>query len=152
MHKKWLQLLLVVGLMLVLAACSQTAEPAPESEAPAQQEEPVVDQESEDTEIEDADVSDSEEGDLEEPDVEDQKSSPPEIDAAQLFISNCAGCHGRNRQGGSGPALLPDRLTKTDSEYAEFISNGSGRMPSFENRLSEEEIKALAVWILTPVE
>jgi mono/diheme cytochrome c family protein len=36
---------------------------------------------------------------------------------AAFYAFNCASCHGENRQGGVGPALLPDTLTETDAHY-----------------------------------
>ncbi len=72
------------------------------------------------------------------------------IDPVTLFANNCARCHGADRSGKAGPALLPTRLNKDASQYAHTITNGSGGMPAFGNRLSAEEINALADWILTP--
>jgi cytochrome c551 len=74
------------------------------------------------------------------------------IDPASIFAQNCAGCHGADRSGNRGPSLLPDRLTKDASQYANTITNGSGGMPSFSSKLSADEINALAEWILTEPE
>jgi mono/diheme cytochrome c family protein len=46
-------------------------------------------------------------------------------EAATLYRDNCAVCHGADRLGGTGPALLPEnlqRLKKTDA--AELIGGG----------------------------
>lgn len=72
-----------------------------------------------------------------------------EIDAAALYSANCAGCHGEDRSGRSGPALLPSRLTRDPDDYAELITNGGGGMPAFGSRLSADEIDALVEFILT---
>lgn len=72
-----------------------------------------------------------------------------EIDAAAIFSSNCARCHGADRSGRNGPALLPERLTKDASTYQATISNGSGPMPAFGSRLGADEINALVEFILS---
>lgn len=79
-------------------------------------------------------------------------SEPAEIDPAAIFSSNCARCHGADRSGKNGPALLPDRLTKDPSAYEATITNGSGPMPTFGNRLSADEISALVEFILSAPE
>ena len=70
---------------------------------------------------------------------------------ADLFTSNCAGCHGPAGEGGVGPALAGG-LARFDSieEVVGFVSTGvPGRMPGFETRLSPEEIDAVVdyVWV-----
>ncbi len=70
------------------------------------------------------------------------------IDAAAIFSTRCSSCHGADRGGGTGPALLPATLTKDASAYVDTIINGSGRMPSFEGRLSTDEINALVEFIM----
>ncbi len=70
---------------------------------------------------------------------------------ADLFASNCAGCHGAAGEGGVGPALAGG-LTRFDSieEVVSFVSTGvPGSMPGFETRLSPEEIEAVVdyVWV-----
>jgi DNA-binding beta-propeller fold protein YncE len=42
----------------------------------------------------------------------------------QAYQDSCSGCHGPNREGGIGPALIPDRLTELDSFYFDAIKNG----------------------------
>ncbi len=42
----------------------------------------------------------------------------------QYFTDTCGGCHGANRQGGTGPALIPGRLTGEDDFYFDIIKNG----------------------------
>ena len=74
--------------------------------------------------------------------------TPAAIDAAKLFATNCAVCHGEKRQGvsGLGPALTPTSLTKlSDAEVKSTILKGRSNtaMAGFEGRLSLEEIDAL---------
>lgn len=42
----------------------------------------------------------------------------------QFYADTCGGCHGPNREGGTGPALIPARLTSGDEFYFETIKNG----------------------------
>jgi cytochrome c oxidase cbb3-type subunit 3 len=68
------------------------------------------------------------------------------IDAAALFASNCAGCHGDDGKGGFGPDL-----SRSSYEYGKdpvsvttSIANGRGdKMPAFGGRLSSAEVAAL---------
>jgi mono/diheme cytochrome c family protein len=74
-------------------------------------------------------------------------------DAAALFQANrCISCHGADRQGGVGPALLPDRLTKPAADYISTITDGKGGMPAFGNRLTPEQIQAIVNWLQTPLQ
>ena len=52
-----------------------------------------------------------------------------DLTAAEFFGANCAGCHGADRSGGVGPALLPDRLTEADDFYIDTILNGRPGTP-----------------------
>ena len=72
---------------------------------------------------------------------------------AQLFEQQCAACHGANRLGGSGPALLPENLERLRRPAAaEVIARGrtATQMPAFAAKLSADEIQALADYIYTP--
>ena len=57
-----------------------------------------------------------------------------------IYAQLCARCHGVDLDGGVGPALGPDSAAASeDDEYIEFtISNGRGRMPSFESLQSDQ--------------
>jgi len=39
-------------------------------------------------------------------------AAAPSIDAAALYQQHCASCHGEQRLGGMGPALLPESLAR----------------------------------------
>jgi len=71
------------------------------------------------------------------------------ITAADIFSQRCLRCHGEDREGENGPALLPDVLTKDPSVYVNTITNGSGPMPAWGNRLSADEIDALVEFIMS---
>jgi len=77
-----------------------------------------------------------------------------EVDAAALYGRQCAACHGDQRTGGMGPALLPESLARQrPAELAKVIADGrkATQMPAFRSALSAAEISALTDWILQPV-
>jgi quinoprotein glucose dehydrogenase len=53
----------------------------------------------------------------------------------QLYLNNCASCHGLNRKGASGeyPSLENIGRKLNTSQISGIIKNGSGRMPSFQH-------------------
>ena len=74
--------------------------------------------------------------------------------AAANYATHCASCHGGERLGGAGPALLPENLERLRKPAAaETIGKGrmATQMPAFADKLSGDEIAALAQWIYTPV-
>ncbi len=157
MRKSWLLILLSVFLILVLAGCTQSngSTPVPDQPQPTpeaaqdtdsgQDEDAAESQDSADTGQDDADTD---QDDTDQADA-DTEQEVPTIDAAAIFADNCAKCHGQNREGGGGPALLPARLTKDPSAYVKTITEGSGPMPTFGGRFSAEEIDALVQFILS---
>lgn len=73
---------------------------------------------------------------------------------AQLYQEHCAACHGADRLGLTGPALLPESLVRLrKAEALEVIAKGrvATQMAGFADKLAKEEIAALAEWIYTPV-
>jgi cytochrome c553/WD40 repeat protein len=77
-----------------------------------------------------------------------------EPDAAQLYANHCAQCHGADRLGQLGPALLPENLGRlTGARAVSVIVNGRAatQMPGFAGTLSNEEIASLAAFIATPL-
>jgi DNA-binding beta-propeller fold protein YncE/cytochrome c553 len=70
-----------------------------------------------------------------------------------LYREHCAGCHGVERLGGMGPALLPENLERLRKPAAEqVIAQGrvATQMPGFANKLDAAQVKALADYIYTP--
>ncbi len=66
------------------------------------------------------------------------------------FRDSCSGCHGSKREGATGPALIPDRLTANDDYYFDIIKNGKPGtvMPPWGAAgMSDEEIWALVGYI-----
>ncbi len=72
-------------------------------------------------------------------------------DAAALFASKCAACHGKD---GKGTAIgqkmgAKDITALKDNEaaIATVISNGKGKMSAYKDKLSAEEIQSLAKFV-----
>ena len=71
-----------------------------------------------------------------------------------LFKEHCAACHGADRLGVTGPALLPESLARLRKpEAVKIVSEGRAatQMLPFADKLSQDEIKALVDWFYTPV-
>ena len=71
-----------------------------------------------------------------------------------LYQQHCAACHGAQRTGGMGPALLPESLERLRRpEALKVIGQGrpATQMPGFGAQLGADEIAALAAWIYSPV-
>jgi mono/diheme cytochrome c family protein len=69
----------------------------------------------------------------------------------QVYRQNCASCHGSKGGGGAGPRLagvVAERYPSIDDQIA-VIVNGRAGMPSFEDRLSPEDIAAVAAYVRT---
>lgn len=75
-------------------------------------------------------------------------------DAPALFSQHCASCHGADRLGGTGPALLPESLERLKKpEALKTVAEGriATRMPAFGEKLSKEEIQSLLDYVFTPL-
>ena len=75
-----------------------------------------------------------------------------EPDTTALYLEHCAGCHGADRLGGTGPALLPDNLQRLRKDNAATVISGglpATQMPAFSDRLDAAEIDALVTYIYT---
>ena len=83
-----------------------------------------------------------------------QATPPANIDAAALFKLHCASCHGEQRIGLMGPALLPESLARLrQPEALKVITHGRAatQMLGFKDKLTTEELTALAQWIYSTV-
>ena len=72
--------------------------------------------------------------------------------AAALYAANCAVCHGPDRLGLTGPALLPENLERLKKPAAvKVIAEGrmATQMQGFAGKLSPSEIREIADWIYT---
>jgi len=64
----------------------------------------------------------------------------------QLFMQNCAHCHGADARGDEGPDLRG--LLKSDERIAAVIQYGiKGEMPKFGAKLDSADIKALIAFV-----
>ncbi|MCK4865037.1 MAG: c-type cytochrome [Gammaproteobacteria bacterium] len=71
-----------------------------------------------------------------------------------LYQQHCASCHGTNRLGGMGPALLPENLKRLRKKKAvNVIANGRAatQMPAFANKISAQDIQSLVKYVYTPL-
>ncbi|MER3395221.1 MAG: hypothetical protein C4318_09060 [Acidimicrobiia bacterium] len=62
-----------------------------------------------------------------------------------IYRRNCVLCHGINGGGAQGPPLI-DR-PRSPHEVAAVLRSGRGEMPSFAEKLSPEEITAVAEYV-----
>ena len=70
--------------------------------------------------------------------------------ADALYQQHCAACHGTNRLGGTGPALLPQNLSRLRASAAqEVIAQGRAltQMPGFAGQLNADDIASLTDYI-----
>ncbi|MFO7594225.1 MAG: cytochrome D1 domain-containing protein [Pseudomonadota bacterium] len=70
------------------------------------------------------------------------------------FNELCAGCHGADRLGGMGPALLPENLRRLRRGMAQKVINegrAATQMPAYGESLNADEIQALVDYIYTPL-
>ncbi len=82
-------------------------------------------------------------------------ASAQEIKTEALYKEHCAECHGADRLGGQGPALLPQNLKRLRKKSALRVI-GKGRaatqMPAFGETISKAQIAALADYVYTPLD
>ncbi|PRB82899.1 nitrite reductase [Pseudomonas sp. MYb185] len=80
-------------------------------------------------------------------------SSAP--DATALYQAQCQSCHGLNRLGGTGPALLPESLGRIKpEEVRNVIHDGrpASQMAAYGELLGSDEIDALVGYLYRPAE
>ncbi|BCX17505.1 MAG: cytochrome c [Geminicoccaceae bacterium] len=73
-----------------------------------------------------------------------------EAHSRALYAAHCAVCHGMDRLGGTGPALLPSNLGRLKPEQARAViaaGREATQMPGFAAALGEAEIDALVAFI-----
>lgn len=74
---------------------------------------------------------------------------------ALLYQKHCVSCHGVDRLGAMGPALLPESLGRLKkSEAIKVVGEGrpATQMQAFSDRLDPKEIASLVDWIYTPTQ
>lgn len=73
--------------------------------------------------------------------------------AKKLYQVHCQSCHGIDRLGAMGPALLPENLARFRKNKAIKVINkgrAATQMPAFSQTLTQGEIAKLASYIYTP--
>jgi cytochrome c6 len=73
-------------------------------------------------------------------------------DAAATYKAKCAMCHGADGKGGkmgTRDFASPEVQKETDAQLTEAITKGRGKMPSYEGKLKESEIKDLVAYVRT---
>ncbi|MBA4491819.1 nitrite reductase [Paracoccus sp. S1E-3] len=75
-----------------------------------------------------------------------------QADAAADYAANCAACHGEDRLGGTGPALIPETLARLRGIEA-IIAEGrpATQMAGFADQLTGDRIAALADYLQAPL-
>jgi mono/diheme cytochrome c family protein len=63
----------------------------------------------------------------------------------QVFVKNCAICHGDNGKGGSAPRLAGNSLSL--DQIQKKVTEGGSKMPSFKEQLTPSDIKAVAAYV-----
>ncbi|MGO1119962.1 cytochrome D1 domain-containing protein [Rhodovibrionaceae bacterium A322] len=87
------------------------------------------------------------------PAVRQSPAVHPSPDGRTLYLDNCADCHGEERLGNSGPALLPQSLKRLrGTKLEQVIARGRPltQMPGFSDSLSAEETQSLASYLRQP--
>jgi mono/diheme cytochrome c family protein len=87
-------------------------------------------------------------------DMASAQASDTTARAAALYTEHCAACHGAQRTGGMGPALLPESLSRLrPAEALQVVTHGrvATQMPGFADKLAREDIAALVAYVRTPV-
>lgn len=68
-----------------------------------------------------------------------------------IFLTNCASCHGRDGSGVSGPNMTDDHYlnVKGLADIPQVVTNGAnkGAMPAWGNRLGQNEIVLVSVYV-----
>ena len=75
-------------------------------------------------------------------------------DAEALYKSKCQACHGPDGKGSAaGQKIgvkdfhLPEVQKQTDAELIELTKQGKGKMPAYDKKLTDDQIKQLIKYI-----
>lgn len=69
-------------------------------------------------------------------------------DGAALYQAACAGCHGVQGGGGSGPTLAGNPASGRPANVEDLIRYGRGLMPGFQAQLDDAQITTLRDWLV----
>lgn len=71
-----------------------------------------------------------------------------DADASQAVYKRlCISCHGDQMQGAVGPELAHIGASMTKEQIYKTIVKGKGGMPSFEKRLTDDEVITVTTWL-----
>ena len=78
-------------------------------------------------------------------------SITPDASGDEIYKALCTRCHSGDLTGGVGPALGPgsEVADQPDAYLTQTITSGFGRMPSFRNTLTEDQITRLVEFLRT---
>lgn len=84
--------------------------------------------------------------------AQEEKPTMPEITldagaAGATVKANCISCHGDQLQGAVGPNLQKIGATMSADQIYTVVTKGNGMMPSFKDKLKDEEISNVALWL-----
>ena len=72
-------------------------------------------------------------------------------DAAALFATKCAACHGKDGKGTAVGQKMGAKditaLKESEAAIVTVISNGKGKMSAYKDKLAADEIQALAKYV-----
>jgi|SRR5579859_3894057 len=71
-------------------------------------------------------------------------------DAAATYKAKCAMCHGADGKGGkmgTRDFASAEVKAESDAQLTEIISKGKGKMPAYDGKLKDAEIKDLVTYI-----
>ena len=76
-------------------------------------------------------------------------------EAEKLYKSKCAGCHAADgsadtkagKNTGAHDFRSPDTTKETDASLIEIVTKGKKKMPKFEEKLKQKEIKELVEYV-----
>lgn len=74
-----------------------------------------------------------------------EETDTAKAEPQEIFVNNCASCHGENLEGTSGPALDTIGSSMSQDEILEQIKNGGPGMPPA--IIQGEEAKSVAEWL-----
>jgi mono/diheme cytochrome c family protein len=69
-----------------------------------------------------------------------------------VYLANCARCHGQDGQGGVGPKLAGGAVVRAFPDPAaqiRLVEDGEGSMPSFKGKLSRAQIEDVVAYTRT---
>jgi mono/diheme cytochrome c family protein len=74
---------------------------------------------------------------------------PPDATGEEIYLQLCSNCHDDQLEGGIGPALGPgsNSAAQPDEFLTVTITQGRGRMPSFDSSLSDVQVSRLIEYL-----